>query len=1197
MPPSYLAKLDQIGRRLIRWKAEVKLTFGLSVIAGWIWVLGLVDLWLRLGRTDRMVTWSILLALVVATLWLVRGALRLRFTPEAVAATVEKAFPQLDNHLINVLQFARSPDGDPFKAAYVRAGAPEWQSLDFRKMRDEKAHRRSRILLAVAAVLLVLPALFFGRAWTVAVWRTVNPFSNLESPCLTKILEVQPGNSTALQGKPLALGCTVKGFDGHEVKVEIEPAGAKKSLYSLGRIKGTDRQEFSYPIEKITAGLRYRFLAGDAPNSAWFTIATRPPPAFTSLAMAVAPPAYTKLPPRMVNPREGRLSVPAGSELRVRVTANTPLTKLLLRGAGSEASGLAQVENNPAIWQGRVKITSGTSLVFKGEDTFGSTVEEEVPFQIEPDKPPGIEILSPNGIAMLPPGERPQIEFRVSDDFGLSEVAVEEVTPEASREDKGTGLERFPADGAKEFRRVWASATSPTRRSGDIAYRIVARDNRPDQPNESLSANVIFRIPTQAEFDKLQNELEKAALGGLQKMIDLQKRNLSDTVTLRDFLKDSTAAQWTEATERQKQIRAYMRDLLANPLKPLGGLTAGAQKLYAGEMVLAIDALQSLPDADAARKGTLVAEAVDLESKILKLLSFAMSAVGESKIDRSVSGLGALLEALLRDQADALKQTRAFADSKAKVGRTLVDAQDRLGGDLAAFLASCKSEAVQAAQNDKALAGSLTKMAERADELKIRADMVIAAERLDQNQAPEAVPLEERASAGLKSLQAMLDQVKLQQEAERHDIMVDAVKQAKEKLHKIEILNQKMQDAMEQVRGQKDKDNKTLDEMTEDFAEIKKNLVEAMLQVPTDLHIFTDLNVANDLVEDVFAVFQEIEQVADTKTKTPDKEVQVGEVAIAKDDVMLGKMGEAQKRIDAMEMWLRDKADDVKVTTESFDKAEMPKSGVALAELAAAAQDLVGDLLKEAKEMGDKADDGATNHAQPDFESGWEVMEGDISSFGAQGKSGNMRPGHKEQDGRSNVGRQGMSTGETASGSGTIGKGDDKIEARRTEDPVQSGKIDLAGEADTKATGGGKLGSGKADGVGMSGGSKRVDSTEAGSSDGMAALMARKADALFAKASTKNVRVDSFKDAAHQLQQSAEAIANGDIGQMREFRKQAVTSLTRAQAELSAGPTRAMETKGSTGALNNVIQSGPDQAPQKYRGKVAEYYKELNGAY
>ena len=207
MPPQYLAKLDQIGKSLIRWKAELKLTLGLSVIAAWIWALGLVDLWLRLERTERVVTWCVLLALVGGTLWLVRRALRLRFTPEAVAASVEKTFPQLDNHLINILQFARNPDGDPFKAAYVRAGAPEWQNLDFRKMRDEKAHRRSRIMLSVAAALLLLPALFFGQAWAVAVWRTVNPFSTVEPPSLTKILKVQPGQSTALQGEPLVLSC------------------------------------------------------------------------------------------------------------------------------------------------------------------------------------------------------------------------------------------------------------------------------------------------------------------------------------------------------------------------------------------------------------------------------------------------------------------------------------------------------------------------------------------------------------------------------------------------------------------------------------------------------------------------------------------------------------------------------------------------------------------------------------------------------------------------------------------------------------------------------------------------------------------------------------------------------------------------------------------------------------------------------
>ncbi len=190
-----------------------------------------------------------------------------------------------------------------------------------------------------------------------------------------------------------------------------------------------------------------------------------------------------------------------------------------------------------------------------------------------------------------------------------------------------------------------------------------------------------------------------------------------------------------------------------------------------------------------------------------------------------------------------------------------------------------------------------------------------------------------------------------------------------------------------------------------------------------------------------------------------------------------------------------------------------------------------------------------------------------------------------------------MSNGETAAGSGTIGEGDKNIEARRTEDPMQSGKVDLAGKADTKATGGGKLGTGKADAFGMSGGAERVDSKEAGSNDGMAALMARQADALYAKASMKNVRVDSLKDAAHQLRQSNDAIAKGNIEQMKEFRKMAASSLSRASAQLQAGPSGAMEAQGKAGALDNVIESGPDQAPPQFRAKVAEYYKALNGAY
>ena len=1190
MPPQYLAKLDQIGKCLNRWKAELKLTLGLAVIGGWVWMFGLLDLWLRIDRPGRLVTWGIFLALIGATLWLVRGALRLRFTPEAVAATVEKSFPQLDNHLINYLQLARNPEGDPFKAAYLKNRMPEWWNLDFRRMRDEKAHRRNWIALSIAAALLLLPLFFFGQAWTVAVWRTVNPFSNVEPPSLTKILKVQPGQSTVLQGEALVLGCTVKGFEGHEVRVEVEPSDAPKSVYSIGRIHGGLEQDFSYKLAKVTTGLRYRFRAGDAPDSAWFTITTRPPPAFTGISLVVVAPDYTGIARRTVNAREGRLIVPMGSEVRVTATSNTPLESIRLRGVGRDAIELASA-GQATIWKGAAKVASGTSFVLRGEDKFGSTFEEEVAFAVEPDKAPGIEIVSPNGRAILPPGERPQIEFRVADDFGIAEVVLEEVTPNATREDKGTEVKRWKV-GARNFNQVWKSATSPVR-GGDIAYRIIARDNKPEKPNESFSGNVVFNAPTPADITKRRDELEKAALANLQKVLELQKRNLADTARFKSALKATTEAQWKEAADRQREVRTLMRDLLTNPIKPLGTLTAAAQKLYVNEMVLAVDSLQSIPTAEDARKGALANEAVTLEGKILKQLSFAMAAAGDAKIDRRVAGLSAMIETLLRDQGGVLKQTRTFVESKAKAGKQTVDAQDRIGGDMAAFLAASKEEAAQAMQTDAALAGTIDKMMARAGELKIRNDMVVAAERLDQNQTDAAVPLEERVITGLKSLQAMLDQIKLKEEAEKRDAMVDAVKQAKDKLAKLEALNQKMKEAMEQVKGQKNKDDKAMDEMGEDFVAMQQNIKEALLEVPTDLHIFTELNVANDLVEDVFAVFQEIEQKAGSENETPDK---VKEMGFAKEDELLAQMGEASKRLDAVEMWLGEKPDDLKITTEAHDKAEMPESGIALAELAAAAQDLVGDLMKEDKKMADKADDSATNHAMPDFAAGNEVMEGDIASFGAQGKSGNQTPDHKEQDGRSNVGRQGMSNGETAAGSGTIGEGDKNIEARRTEDPMQSGKVDLAGKADTKATGGGKLGTGKANAMGMGGGAERVDSKEAGSAEGMAALMARQADALYAKASMKNVRVDSLKNAAHELRQSADAIAKGDIQQMREFRKMAISSLSRAATNLAAGPSGAMEAKGTTGALDNVIESGPDQAPPKYRDKVAEYYKALNGA-
>ena len=107
--------------------------------------------------------------------------------------------------------------------------------------------------------------------------------------------------------------------------------------------------------------------------------------------------------------------------------------------------------------------------------------------------------------------------------------------------------------------------------------------------------------------------------------------------------------------------------------------------------------------------------------------------------------------------------------------------------------------------------------------------------------------------------------------------------------------------------------------------------------------------------------------------------------------------------------------------------------------------------------------------------------------------------------------------------------------------------------------------------------------------------MAKQVDAMYTKASLKNVRADSLKNAAHHLRQAADAVATGgSIEQIKEHRKQAAVALKRARTQLRSGPSDALADGRSSALLDDVLAAGPDEAPPRYRDLVADYYKKLN---
>ncbi|MFO7869925.1 MAG: hypothetical protein R6V03_00630 [Kiritimatiellia bacterium] len=1193
MPISSLTKrLEGIGRMILAWRAEIVFAIGAAAFMVMLWTFSLTDFLVQLTRIARFATWLVLVALVVEMVRRMSKTAARRFTPESVAATVESNFPELDNRLINFLLFSRQKQKDPFTQAYLKEGIPGWNSVKPGLMKNRKLHYRAWLGVLAAVLLLAVPGFFLGKAWGVAIWRVINPFSSVPPVSQTRIVAVTPGNTNLVQGAQLIVSAEIVGKKGHKVWLDVNPADGEETTYSLGSVEGEESEKpFRHRIYSVNSDMKYRFRAGDAPSPSWYKVSTRPPPALTELEVEVTPPPYTSLASRRFDGQEQDVQVPYGSRAEVTVEWNTSLRSVMLSCDGKRINMAPSAGGRR--WSADLKLTGGNCLRIQGEDNYGETIDTNVGFVLIADRGPTIEILSPKGRPTLPPGASPSIEFAVSDDYGLTRTAVEKVVAGSARKIEGKEIQSWDLGGVRDTTKLWAGAEENSDRSDVLAYRIVAVDNVPGEPHVTRSDVILFNAESYEEAAEKREDLETEAVSLLAKLIDMQKDTLNRTRSYLGIIDNTNAEHWRKVAGLQKDIRVFTKKLLENPITPLGNLTPTVKKLYVNEMTQLITVLSNVPRVPKKQKAGEVESAIAMQKKILRQLTYSEVAASQTKVERRSSALQSMLSALVKGQEKVLHVTEEYVAKSARIGGMVVDDQDALAIDLVDFMKACRRESAAVENNDKQYSKLLLEVASACENKGVRNDMMMAAEKLDMGQAVEAVPHERQALLKLKEIQKFFKDVELAAEELKQEQILGAVEEAKARLSKVMKLHKEAIDFMDQIKAQKDKDSRKIDLMEEEFQELVKNTEEALMEVPKGLHMFNDLAVANDQVEDVFSMFEEVKKKEENELgEGADGEVQ--EIAVAKREELLDAMEKAKGRLDDVEMWLGRSPDNHKVETESFDKEEMPEAGVAPGALAAEAEDLIGDLMKESDPGA--ADDGAHNQAQADMPMGWEVMEGDLISFAAKGKSGNEAPDHKEQDGRGNIGREGMAVGETAAGSGTIGKGDENIEERRTQDPTQSGQVDAEAEegaGEAKATGGGKQGSGKADEFGGFGGNRRMDGTTPTSPEAMLDLLAGRADALYAKASMKNIRVDELKKAANHLRQAGDCIAKGDIRRVREHRKEAVGALQKGRVLLTAETETAIPEEAEADVLEDVIESGPEDAPLKYRDLVSEYYKAL----
>jgi hypothetical protein len=1181
-------ELSSINVKINRWHTVEHMIFAVAALLG-VWVvLTALDVWLRPRFYGRIALSVTLVALVIASIvWLIRVFNHKR-SPAAVAAYLEKKFPQLDNHLINRVLFANESAQSSWLKTYMSEGVPGFASLPLDEIKNKKLRKRGAGAVAAAVLALVVPAFVLGNAWTIALQRVANPFSRLSPPTFAVIVAVTPENKTIVQGSGIDLKVKATGRAGQFIDIDLYPSDDKRSTLRVGQFKATGpEEEFSYRVSKIATSLAYRFKVGDAYPTDKYTVDTVPPLALTGLQVKITPPAYTALAPRTFDALTNALVIPVHSEVTFVATCNRPVVS---SEVAFEKTNLALTPGaDKAQWSGSAVIEEGGLFQVTAKDKLGLEMRVPVRFELREDRAPSLRLVAPAGSkAVLPPNAAPVVQFEVSDEYGLGVVRLERVDKGIKPTDQGEVLKEWNMKGYKTFNARWDGAMNDIDLSS--ALRIVACDNcTAGTPNRTVSPLIKFEMGTVSSQLKSENMQRADAKKTLGELVARQRAALTATTRLQAGLPTFDEQPWKEVTDKQTEIRTYAATLLKTKDAAIGAARIALDKAIKGPLPEAVVRLTRMSTGAADKRGENAKLAVEAQNTVLRLLSQADDSMNKGEMSQAAAGVLAMLEGIRKGQVANLNATLKSAQNKTELPQAVVDRQDNLAQDMEAMIGFCGSEAKQD-RDDEEFGKLMAKIAAKAVELKLHPSMVSIAEVLESPKFAESVPPQHSVTNGIATLMEFLKEWRETDTKEKTEDAVAIIKDAKQSIKKMQDLQTQVVDALRETGSQGDKTEKLDEDLLEEVVELKANMAQAMLKVATDLQALPELDSVNELVTDTFQTYEEMKQEEGSGTNA------VTELGLQKEDFLLDLLAKTGQKADEMEVWLMAKADVVKRNTEQIDKEEM-KAPIGQVTMPEELQDIVGDLMEQEEEKERQADDSTTNQGDANPDSGWGIAEGEFTSFGASGKSGNERPEHKDQDGRSQVGRAGMSDGEVMARSGKINAGDKNLDKRRTQDSNQSGDVEEEGHSDAVATGGGKN-SGYSQDKGMEGGegaTRRDSKVDEAKAENTRAQMTRNAEAVYAQAQLNNLRTyDLKKYIAFSKQIEVMQKQNASPAMIAELHKKAMQSLSTTYTSLENGVSSSdMGATSNTEAGDEAVAASPDEAPAEYREMVSDYFKAI----
>ena len=1178
--------LKRAGHALKLGRGLTSLAIGLVaagvVLAAWL----LADARVRFGAVGRWAGFvAFALPLLLAVGYAVRTWLR-RMDEAGLARRLETATGRTDNALVNAVQLERFlGENSSWRGVLLGELSGLWGGMPWQRIYNWRVLRRwaggaGLLLLLGSLVFLLHPAEFRQR-----LGRVLLPASEIAPLTQTRVLEVLPGDRVVARGTLLPMKVTLAGTVPPEVWLVVSNEDGRLDRQAAKR----DGETMVWALERRwTDGGRYWFEAGDA-RSFERRIDVQLPAKVIARQLAIVPPSYTKLPPVQVAEGTPWPAIPEGSAVTLEWTFDRGVKELTVEHDDAKASLVGTPEN----WKLTGRLTTNRAWTARWTDVAGLSDQTRVVFNTKADEAPRVRLIQPTGEeeVLLTRDAWLRLSFEASDDYGLAEVAVCRGTPEKPD--------------AKAIQ-TWQPGTPAFKQAVDIQlsrwlgkdeceawFCVAARDgNDVTGPGRTLSRMVVVRIVTPDELKRATETRQGEALGSLDDLLRLQQTNLDATRAVMKNAGVAASGELQPLAERQVRIEEAASQLIA--ATPVGAaawrdLLGG---LVAKEMPQAMLALREAATATGDAQRRALAKAESLEAAILACLKNLPADLRDEASGAAIRDLVGRVEALFtREQA---LHGRVLKAAKGE-GAALAGDQDALADESRVVRQALLDGAQNASLGDVAFRAVLTKAAGLMGEKKIYEQMISSAESIERETFPAAAVVCKQVLVDLAQVLELLNTSQRSTAGDKAESLKEAAAELREKLEA----------AVEQQRAvvEKSKELASKDEFSpEDVAVAKElaaekaaleKLIEQML---TDAHAFPDLKPMNELREELTKIYEDVIQ-QDT-AQAAAGELKPSEIAVQKEESLLEALEKAAETAEDMEMWLPDKNETTKWLMENFDLTEMPE--IPNLPLPDSFTDLVGDLLKEQEGLDQEVQDAASNNAfAVNPANGWEVADGPMPGFNAQGKSGNTPPNKNEQTGRSSGGREGMSSGEMVNQRADKLEGS-SIDARRTNDPLQAGQVQDDGPpADAKATGGGKAG-GASQRAGMTGEAplRSVNAPDQMLNNALAAeqaLLAQQTAKSYATARLFYLRTGALPEVARLMDESREALKSGRLADYEALHRQIVANLRQLGEGATTGDVKVLGGTGSRFVGEKRLPGGAEETvPAEFQQPVDDYFRSLD---